>query len=204
MLFSVTFFGTPTKCLLNLSIQPQPPPPEHNHHKFMGRKNVSNNGTSSTSLDKLFLFQCLIAHIIEQKFIHIQSKSLLFYFETISPWTIKQNRVQTSCWAGLPAQQAVLNPAVSFLMQGMDLNCFRLRNACYRVEIILEAKSHVSGNVQKFITFKIKRRKDVIRRQIFSLAQLIILLFFDSSFRSWIAWDGGKWFLATNLVWSFF
>jgi len=44
-----------------------------------------SNGTSTTSLDKLLLFQCLTAHIIEQKFIHIQSKSLLFYFETISP-----------------------------------------------------------------------------------------------------------------------
>lgn len=53
----------------------------------------------------------------------------------------------------------------------------RLRNASYYVEIILEAKSYVSGNAQKFTTFIMKRRKDVIRKQFFSLAQLIILHF---------------------------
>lgn len=68
----------------------------------------------------------------------------------------------------------------------------RLRNASYSVVIILEVKSYVSGNAQKFTTFIMKRRKDVIRKQFFSLAQLIILHFFDSSFRSWIAWDNAK------------
>lgn len=51
----------------------------------------------------------------------------------------------------------------------------RLRNASYYVEVILQIKSHVSGNAQKFTTFTMRRRKDVIRKQFFSLAQLIIL-----------------------------
>lgn len=51
----------------------------------------------------------------------------------------------------------------------------RLRNASYYVEVILQIKSHVSGNAQKFTTFTLRKRKDVIRKKFFSLAQLIIL-----------------------------
>ena len=53
----------------------------------------------------------------------------------------------------------------------------RLRNASYYVENILEVRNHVSGNAQKFTTFTMKRRKDLIRKQFLSLSQFIILHF---------------------------
>jgi len=53
----------------------------------------------------------------------------------------------------------------------------RLINASYYAEIFLRIKCCVSGNAQKFTTFTMKRRKYIKRKQIFSLALLIILDF---------------------------